>query len=248
MRGLEGFEQGEDYFEREQLFGKVAAHRGLEIVVDRKDPFTDATALKRYDLDDALAAFLAERGFHQVPVQHSSWDFRLTYEGDGSSGVWEGDRLARGMPDPGLALVLGFGMNEAGTGVVLSPKVRSAGQTPGDRDAHASLFRALVAYDKDSPALAREIVENGGRITVAWTEIGLGGLCSLSQLFLRFAGENEAVKMVKNAGVFHPHPRDPASDFRGDIFLTESAQSRIMAGWRSELRSFSERLGQALVP
>ncbi|MBI4119166.1 MAG: hypothetical protein HY452_02805 [Parcubacteria group bacterium] len=234
------------------LLGKAAAHKGLRIQAGSSSAYSEP--IKEYVLDEELLAALAESGIkrqerpdcrneiftlvdenpqNKVPGWSSSnyWNFKL----------FEGDERKF---DLRVTLYVGFQVSFKKRGVVLMPLARGSFFSPADHLPNLRMFEVLVnENDGDLPVVAKELVESGGTIVVTWTELGLGDIHKLPDLFEEFVGGNDLVNQLGRTGsVFDPAPYPHRQQPRDELFVLEQTQPKIFQMWRAQLNEYRDRL------
>lgn len=209
-----------------------------------------------YMLDEKMLAMLAERRIKQQARPDCKGDiFTLVDENpqqkvDGwhPSNYWnfklpeEGERKF----DLHISLSVDFCLNAEKRGIVLKPRAYGTFVSPCDDLPNFRVWKALVENDACAPAVAREIAESDGSIVVTWTELGLGGIRKLSDLFSEFARGNERVlHLGTNNDIFSPipHPEWRLGQTDNDVvFVLEPSQPKILAMWQAQLNAYRESL------
>ncbi|MDZ4296602.1 MAG: hypothetical protein U1A16_04525 [Patescibacteria group bacterium] len=242
---------GEDTLTLLDLVRRAATHKGLKLHEGASTAYSEP--IKEYVLDEKLLAILAGRGIkrqnrpdrrnetltlvdenpqERVPgwLPSNCWNFKFL----------EGDKRAF---DLRVTLSVGFGINFEKRGVVLVPQAHGPSSSPTDRLPNLRMFKALVENDTDAPAVAKELAASGGTTVVTWTELGLGGIRRLADLFTEFTAGNETVARLGRTGeVFDPAP-NPRYEQPGDeLFIPEPAQPKILEAWRAQLSEYRSRL------
>lgn len=242
---------GVDAFTLLDLLGKAAAHKGLKLCEGASEACSKP--IKAYELDDRLLAALAEQGIKRQarPDCHDTI-FTLVDKnpqekvpGWEPSNFWNFRWLGgdENKFDLCVSLSVGFGMDTENRGIVFVPQARgsyvsAAGQLPNFR-----MFKALVESDEDAPLAAKELAASDGSLMVTWTELGLGGIRKLRDLFAEFAGRNELITQLdRDDQVFDPIP-NPRHQRPGDeLFIAEPAQPRVIQAWQRQLSGYHDRL------
>lgn len=243
---------GLDSFTSLDLIRKAASHKGLRYC-EGTNAYSEPLAI--YPLDKKLLAFLEKRNIHQrIRPDCNNSVFTLVDEnlqektpGTLLSNYWNFKRTEdKKKPfDLQMQLVAHFQVSIKERGVVLISRAYGSFLSPAEHLPHWRMFTALVDSDRRKlPAVAKELADNEGRTTVSWTELGLAGIRELRTLFNEFAGKNEAVHRLarlSSLGVFEPNPIqhfDPGSE----LFITESAQPKIMREWKDQLERYRSSL------
>ncbi len=233
------------------LFRKAAAHKGLRLCEGASQAYSEP--IKVYKLDDKLLAALAKRGIrgqdrpdchHQiftlvdtnpqkkVPgwTPSNYWNFNLL----------EGDERRF---DLRVSLGFGFTINLKKRGIIFWPQAHGSYVSAADPLPNFRMFKALVENDKDAPAIAKELAASKGNIMVTWTELGLGGIRKLSDLFAKFAGENKTIAQLGgNREIFNPVPHPLGQQPGGQLFVAKPAWPKVIQIWRVQLEKYRAHL------
>lgn len=233
------------------LFRKAALYKGLKVQEGTSEAYSEP--IKSYELDDRLLAFLAERGIKQQarPDCHDEI-FTLVDEnpqekvpGWTPSNYWNFKLLdgEKYQFDLRVTLNVSFGINTEKRGIVFWPRAYGSFFSPVDRLPNLRMFKALVESDGKAPAVALELAASDGNIVVTWTDLGLGGIRKLTDLFAEFAGQNEAIKKLgRNQEVFDPVPNLHHQQSGDELFVVEPAQPRVFQEWRKQLEEYRTSL------
>lgn len=231
-----------DLFERAAGHKDLTLHRGNGSRV-RSEPITT------YVLDEQVLAALAQRGIRREPrpdcrdeiftlvdqnpqehvpgwVPSCYWNFK---QRDGAEHQFD------------LRMTLGvhFYVHTERRGIVLVPQASGSFVSPVDRLPNFRMFQALVEHDDAAPAIAKELAASDGDIVVTWTDLGLGGIRSITALFDEFAQRREAiVRLGGNHEVFQPDPHPPYQRPVNELFVAEPAQPRVFDAWRAQLSEY----------
>lgn len=236
--------RGVDSFTRFDLLRKAAQHKGLRFQGGASDSCSEP--IKVYVLDEGLLATLAKRGIKQQarPDCHHKI-FTLVDEnpqtkvpGRLPSNYWNFDLLGgdKRKFDLRVTLSVGFKIDIERRGVVFVPQVRASFVSAMDRLPNFRMFKALVESDKNAPAVAKELAASDGIIVVTWTDLGLGGIRRISDLFAEFAVQNATIAdLGRNEEVFNPAPYPQFQQPGDKLFVAEPAQPRVIQAWRTQL-------------
>jgi len=244
---------GKDIFTMLDLLRKAAQYKGLKLQEGQSRAMSEP--IKVYTLDDRLLAILAEQGIRQygrpdcrneiltledenpqkyVPgfVPSNYWNFKLL---EGKKNKF----------DLRVSLSVGLGITtKGGGGVVFWPQAHGSFLSPVDELPNFRMFKALVESDKDAPVVAKELAASKGSIIVSWTDLGLGGICGIFDLFVKFTGRNERVLRLgmDSDGIFCPHS-NPRNVQPGDrLFVAKHVQTKIIETWNRQLKQYKEML------
>lgn len=233
------------------LLRKAAAHKGLRLHEGASKAYSEP--IKEYTLDEKLLAALAERNIkRQDRPDCRNEIFTLVDEnpqkkvlGWSPSNFWNfklGEGEKRGF-DLRVTLSVGFGINFQKRGVVLVPQAHGSFVSAADHLPNFRMFKALVELDTDAPAVAKELAASDGTAVITWTELGLGGIRRLADLFAEFAARNETVAQLgRNGEVFDPLPSPRYQQPGDELFIPEPAQPQIIEAWRAQLNEYRSHL------
>jgi hypothetical protein len=127
--------------------------------------------------------------------------------------------------------------------MVLVPLARGTFLSPCDALPNFRMFKALVDSDEGAPAVAKELVASDGSLVVTWTDLGLGGIRTMTNLFAEFAGSNDTIQQLGRSGqVFDPNPHQEYAQPGDELFIIEPAQPGVFAAWRAQLKQYRGRL------
>lgn len=223
---------GVDTFTLLDLLRKAATHKGLNLQEGASRACSEP--IKVYELDDKLLAVLAERGIkRQARPDCRNRIFTLIDEnpqkevhGWSPSNYWnfkllEGDERKFNLQ---VTLSVGFGINLEKRGIVFVPQANGSFLSPVDQLPNFRMFKMLVENDENVSAVAKELAASDGGIVVTWTELGLGGICELANLFAEFAGGNKLITQLgRNSEVFDPVPNPQYRQPCDKLFIAEPA-------------------------
>jgi hypothetical protein len=127
-------------------------------------------------------------------------------------------------------------------GIRLYTKVHGTFFSAADLLPNFRVFKALVESGaQEVPPVAHELADNGS-LVVSWTDIGLGGIRRMSNLFFEAFPGNQEVNMIANCGrVFDPPPHRQGMG-EPQIFIAETAQPRVMRAWREQIKKYGASL------
>lgn len=244
---------GVDTFTLLDLLRKAAIYKGLKLCEGVLKAHSES--IRAYELDDKLLAVLAERGIKRQPCpdcRNEIFTFTLVdrnpqekVPGWVPSNYWnfkllEGDRHKF---DLRVSLSVGFEINIEKRGIVFWPQAHGSFVSAADRLPNFRMFKTLVESDEDVPAVAKELAASDGSIVVAWTDLGLGGIRKLADLFAEFVGSNETIKQLsRNQEVFDPAPNPRYQQPGDELFVAEPAQPRVIQIWRTQLNEYRAHL------
>lgn len=241
---------GVDAFVSFDLIKKAAAHKRLSFCEATLDAYSEP--IKVYALDDKLLAALAKQGIkRQDRPDCRNEIFTLVDEnpqkevpGWMPSNYWNFKLLENKKQfDLCVTLSVGFEINLKKRGIVCWPQAHGTFVSAGDQLPKSRMFKILTDSDVNAPAIAKELAASDGSIIVTWTDLGLGGIRKIEDLFAEFVGSNKTVeRLAVNHDVFDPDPRSPHQQSGNKLFIAELAQPKIFQVWRTQLEDYRNRL------
>ena len=240
-----------DSFTLLDLVRRVATHKGLRVEEGASKAYSQP--IHAYALDDRRLALLAERGITQEerPDCHGQI-FTLVdrnpqeeVPGWAVSNYWNFKLLHADnrRHDLRISLSVGFQVSHGQRGIILSPRAHGPFLSPCDRLPNFRMFKALVESDGTAAPVAQELAASEGTIVVTWTELGLGGIRKLTDLFAEFMVRNEEIKRIADRGdVFTPAPYLHNQQPGDALFIVEPAQPRVFSMWRAQLETYRASL------
>lgn len=237
------------------LFEVAAARKGLKLEKPGED--VHSQPIKTYVLDQKLLAHLEK---HKI-VGHTRPDCHYdTYtlvdenpqqerQGWAPSNYW--NFKAEGISHKFhmcISLGVTLRLNQRERGIVLLPFAFGTFLSPSDHLPNFRMFKALTDSDKDAPDVAKDIAKSDDEcIVVSWTELGLGGIRSISGLFAEFAhGNGDVEKLARMAEeVFAPQPYPKHSHPLSELYIAETAQPDLLRAWQAQLKAYRTRLAVA---
>lgn len=243
--------RGRDTYTLIDLLKRVAEHKGLAWREGASHARSEP--IKEYALDKGLLRVLCEQNIVEQARPDCGGDvFTLVdanpqqrIPGFTPSNYWNFKRLDEngGGFDLRISLTVGFGMSTRMRGVTLVPFANGTFVSPSDTLPNFRMFKALTSADDQAPDVARQIANSDGTVVVGWTELGLGGIRSLSALFDEFSPENSNIRQLAlNQKVFDPNPY-PRNIQPGEaLFVVEPAQQRLFRMWSTQLARYRESL------
>ena len=247
---------GVEVFPESELLRLAAAHKGLELLPYKiGESNVQSTTVKTYVLDDTLLATLYQRGFKRQPRPDTRHQiFTLVDEnpqeprpGYIASNYWNFKLLeGEGPRQFDLAVSLSFQLwiDTAERGIVFKPWAVGTGMSAGDRLPVLRMIRALVENDPDAPAVLKELAESEGTLVVTWSDLGLGGIQTLSSLYFEFSRGRKHVEDLGRSwqGVFTPDPQLSGRIGQERLYITEPVQPRVVRAWRAQLKEYRNQL------
>ena len=242
---------GKESFTLLELLAKTAAHKGLKL--DSGSSRAMSEPIAAIVLDQKMLRLLAERKFRRHPRPDcQDTIFTLVDEnpqevipGWNPSNVWN-FKLVEGRNefDLQLTLYVGIGLSIEDRGFRLWPKTCGTGISPADHLPNFRMFKAIVENGAtELPRIVNEIAESDGSVVVTYTDLELGGIRRIGDLFTEFFGTKEVVRGIARHGdVFDPQPYPFHQQPGDELFITESAQPKIVRAWRAQLNGYQESL------
>ncbi|PIR88322.1 MAG: hypothetical protein COU09_02880 [Candidatus Harrisonbacteria bacterium CG10_big_fil_rev_8_21_14_0_10_44_23] len=210
---------GENALTLLDLIQRAAAHKGLRLCEGASEARSEP--IKKCKVGKELLAALSKRGVKKCNRYIKCDDVEFT-------------------------LYVGFGVSDEHRGVLIVPiVVGTTGPFVPERGRFPTFqaFKVLVENDSDALAVAKELAASDGIVVVTWTELGLGGIRRLADLFTEFAGHNETVSRLGRSGeVFDPVPNPHYPQPGDELFILEPAQPKIIEMWRKQLNDYRSRL------
>lgn len=241
---------GVDSFTLLDLFRKAALHKGLKLYEGASKAYSDS--IKEYVLDDKLLSTLAKQEIKRQARPDHNGIFTLVDENSQEEiPGWEPSNYWNFKPfdnnnqkfDLRVSLNVGFTISIKKRGVVFCPLTHNPFVSANDRLPNFRMFKALVESDEDAPAVAKELAASDGNIIVNWTDLGLGGIRNLINLFDEFVGQNETVKeLAKKQEVFNPALYPQYQQPGDELFITEPAQPKVFQMWQDQLKQYRNSL------
>jgi hypothetical protein len=238
------------FFTALDLLRRAAAYKGLKLREGASRACSEP--IKTYFLDSKLLAVLAERGIKKQPRPDCNYQvFTLVDEnpqekfpGWAPSNYWNFKPLDNGRGfDLRVTLSVHLSISVKSRGIVLVPEAYGSFVSPADRLPNFRMFKALVENDDAAPDIAKELAASDGSIVVTWTDLGLGGIRRIADLFNEFAGQNETVKRLAwNEEIFNPVPYPRYQKPSEELFVAEPVQPKILRTWRQQLDDYRTRL------
>jgi len=241
---------GVDAFTSLDLIKKAATHKKLTFCGEALDAYSEP--IKVYKLDEKLLAALAKQGIRrQERPDCRNEIFTLVDEnpqkevpGWRPSNYWNFKRLKnKQWFDLGVTLSVSFEINLKKRGIVCWPQAHGTFFSAGDQLPKSRMFKILTECDAKAPAIAKELAASDGSIVITWTDLGLGGIRKIGDLFAEFVGSNKTVERLgANHNVFDPDPRPPHQQSGNELFIAEPAQPKVFQVWRAQLEDYRNRL------
>lgn len=242
---------GADAFTLREIVTKAAAFKGLKIQGGAS--WACSETIKEYPLDNKTLAALAKRGIEQQPRPDcSDRIFTLVdnnpqtkIPGYAPSNYWnflsiEGDKPKF---DLSVSLFVDFNINIKKRGIVFWPRACGKGVSAGAHLPNYRMFKALTENDSGAPLIAQEIAGSDGTIVVTWTDLGLGGLRRIADLFVEFASDNgKIIELGEDNKVFDPAPYPRHQQSGDELFIAETIQPKLIEEWAQQLDRYRNSL------
>lgn len=186
---------GVNCFTWDELISRAAKYKGL-VAKESRFPSTHSESFATYKIDRGLVDFLRKKNInihprgaddgiltladdnHQVRVpgfaSSNYWNFKLSQDAHGKNNIK-------------LSLSVELCISIKDRGITFRPRAYGTFVSPSDNLPHFRMFKALVESGQlDVPAVAKELAESEGYTVVSWTELSLGGIRRLFELFEEF--------------------------------------------------------------
>lgn len=254
-----GFSFGKGIFNQEKLCRMAAERKGLKLreggsktvseplasielsaVVLRK---LDELGIKRHERPDDVFTLADTNPQVHTPgwTDSNYWNFKPI---DLEKGPVSSEMIRRNLKyDLRVDLSVELRVNQRERGVVFVPQASGTFLSPSDPLPNFRMFKALVEIVGEMPYVAREIASDGS-IVVTWTDLGLGGLRSIMELYREFSNGKPALEeLARRDGIFDPSPfpapNSQVSTFR---YIAETEQPRLFRRWKEELDEYRAKL------
>lgn len=234
------------------LFGlikKAAEHKGLQLHEVASKAYSKN--IIEYPLNDHLIIELANRGIRHHPRPDGIFTLcddnpqPKPLDGLTSSNYWNfwKDKSDHPKFDFRISLSFGFEHNVRKRGIVFWPRAYGTGVSAADNLPNFRMFKALTECDNNALPIAKEIAASDGFIIVTYSDIGLGGIRSMFELFQEFANNKDSVlQLSRNTKIFNPAP-EPLYQQPGDrLFVVEPAQPKLFNIWTEQLTTYRQSL------
>ncbi len=243
MSGPLILEAGQDSFTLLDLIRKAADHVG--VIYHEGGKRAHSETIVSYPIDDATLKFLSTQGFEHefrddgvltIAAHKGYWNYRFR------------SRDERPPDDLVMQLCVGFSLDPKGQGIGVVPLAHGTFFSPASESpANLQMFRSLVKLHPDAPEIVRKIVEDHGHVRVTWTELGLGGVLRIYELFDQFAAGNDRLKhLARNTmSPFDPAPYDTRRQPGEVLYFSALAQAKVLDAWAGQLQGFHATLASA---
>lgn len=235
-----------DVLSIETLYDRAADHKSVELA---DNDLHRSKLIKKYALDAKLLAALSKARIRQV--ERSDGIFTLSDEnpqhivpGWNPSHYWN-FRIDEETQEYDLRIQLSVHLeiSDYDRGVVFRPWAFGGCASPADRLPNFRLFKLLTEHDPEAPEVCKEIAASDGYIVVSWSDLGLGGIRQISELFDEFARGNKAVLELGRTGViFVPAPWVRNQKPAEMPYVIEPAQPKLFKIWDGQLQAYRTRL------
>jgi hypothetical protein len=240
--------RGVNCFTESDLFMRAATLKGLEM----QNVGSRSQKLKEYKVGLPVLAKLAEENIVRRVRPERDETYALVDDNPQDSmpeytpsNSWNFSRSNNKKKkfDLRLSLSIELQLSIRERGIIFFPTVSATLRSPSSRLSNRWAFNALVDYDDSNlPDIAKQLaVSQEGRILVSWTEMGLGGLRQMIDLFLEVAKHKEDVFALGQAkeSIFYPAPIAHKGD---SLFVAETIQPSIFKAWEKQLKKYRESL------
>ena len=204
----------------------------------------DSEVVGTFKLDKDFIAALEGRGFTFGPGRAPPHNEMLYLDGH-SNQRYESDCWAwkNTETDPRLTVHFRLRVAEKGKGIVCEPHVW--GNCKGGA-AHRPTINRLVKTTSDHFSDLHFLIQAAAKKdtppVIHWSEIELGGVKSVEQLFNELFRRNErAIELARsNISPFDPNPNPPGTSFRvwDRPFVPEDDQPKLFEQWEEQLQAF----------
>jgi hypothetical protein len=236
----------DSFIQRPELIEKAATSRGLTIKRYREDRgYSETEVIGTYKLDKGLLEALGKVGFTFEPGRKPPYDAMIYLTGNSNQRgqeVFESDcwNWKRTETDHKLTIYLRLLVSEKERGVIAVPEVW--GNCSGGachRPTINKFVMAVAGYSQEAHSLLKEMTADSYP-TIYWSDIGLGGIKSVSTLFRELYGHNESISRLADSNVspFAPSPKQAGYNY----FVVESDQPRLFEQWNKQLQEYKDRL------
>jgi hypothetical protein len=250
MKEDAGLVPGKNCFTALDLLQRAAKHKGLPL--QDSGQFARSESFCTHDLNEKRLKLLKEKGFelksrpdcHYETVTLVDNNPQVSRPGYAASNYWNFKRK-EGSESFNLRISLSVNLRICQTerGIILSPNASGTFLSPSDFLPNFRMFKALTESDAKALAVAKELAASEGEIIVTWTELGLGGMRSLRDLFDEFAGTNEMISMLScNSDILDPVPHVDRQSDDEKMWVCEPAQPRLFKTWRQQIKSYRDSL------
>lgn len=233
------------------LLRKALAHKGLKLQEGSDKAYSKP--IKTYELTEKLLTLLSKKGIRQQDRPDcNNKIFTLVDEnpqkvisGWAPSNYWNFKLVKEGASefDLHISLSVGLEINKEKRGIVFWPQTHSSFLSPCDLLPNFRMFKTLAESDENAPAVAKELAASDGNLVVAWTDLGLGGIHNISDLFMEFSRGNKTVmELGRREKIFNPIPFPEHQKPGDELFIAEPAQPKIFQKWKAQLDEYRAKL------
>lgn len=245
---------GTDIFTCDGILKKAAGYKGLKL--NEGSLGANSETIITYILDGELLDFLEKRGIkRQDRSDTHNTIFTIVDEnpqkevpGVGPSNYWNFKVSASNQGKQfnlRIDLRVFFRIHNRERGIALTPLAVGTFLSPCDHLPNFRMFKALVE-SSSGPLLpiVKEIAESDdGQAVVTWTDLGLGGIRSISDLFSEFVCGNKAIsELARQGNVFNLDPFLRYRGSGGELFIAEPAQPKVFRMWKQQLEDYRDSL------
>lgn len=241
---------GVDSFTLLDLFRKAAAFKGT---IFQERNYTGALAIYRsepikvYELTYRLITLLSTHGIDRKIRENGTLASLVDTNPYPSTPGWAHSNywnfllpIHEKYP---MTLSVNLSLSIKRRGIVFEPRASGPFVSAEDRLPNFRMFKILTDGDRHASSLAKELARSDGSIVVSWTELSLGGIRKLTDLFAEFAQGNKDVEdLGQYDRVFNPKVYGDSQRPLNEIFITEPAQPRLFELWQTQLTRYRDRL------
>lgn len=240
---------GQDVFTERQLLERALSHMGVGLGND----IHSSENLLQITLEQPHLAILARHNIKRQNRAGNTDYFYLIDEnpqqivpGWSPSCGWSYKRKEDKSFDLTTSIYAHLAISNEFRGIVLTPKVSGTGASACDLLPNVRMCKALVEVVGDDAHAAAKVMaaaEDGAHV-VSWTDMGLGGIRSMADLFHEFRRGNEELRRLADSHrVFDPDPWPEFILSHEKRFVVEHQQPRTFVQWRSQLAQYKNSLG-----
>lgn len=250
MHATGSFQRPEGHITAIDLLRKAAEAKGAKLLEGANRAYTEPLAT--IIVDDDIAQKLEAAGIKRQPRPDGRGTIFTLVDigpqhhtpGWSPSNFWNVLRDDPSQPfDMRFELSAALNINEAERGIVFSPLVHCKGVSASDPLPRLRMFKALSECIDEAPTIVRELAASEVIVVLHWTDLGLGGIRSVSTLFNEFCGKNNKLKeFASRERLFQPDPYPPHGQPADELYVAEPFQPALFKTWREQLHGFSAQI------
>ncbi len=221
------------------------------VIVNNRLSFSEANSyrsnsFREYVLSDEILKILREKNIEPRKADsENAYAISDNNPGEaGSNWFFYLDQYKKGTFDLRVSLSFSVEIKIRKRGMVFYPHAEACSSnctcvSPNSRSANFRMFKTLIDNNADDvPEIAKRMAASpDGQVVVNWTELGLGGLRTLKDIFYNeFAKGNEAVQKLTKETIFFPNP------YNDSRYITEQVQSILFDVWEEQLKEYRNKL------